>query len=273
MEKSTQPGFPPGQPDKVTNRENRSGNSPQTAIAIAGVCFSYPDKPNVLQDVSLTIMAGERVGAIGANGAGKTTLFLSICGVLTPNAGDIRLFDKPVVAGEFRPEVGLVFQNPNDQLFCASVWDDVAFGPQNMGLSESEVENRVSAVLELTGVSALKNRAPHHLSGGQKRMVAIAGVLAMHPQVVIYDEPSANLDLRSRRRLIEFLQASQETVLISAHDLELILDVCDRVILMDEGRIIATGTPEEIMADTQLMAAHGLEKPHSLTPHHRNSRG
>ncbi|MBK4731038.1 energy-coupling factor ABC transporter ATP-binding protein [Oxynema sp. CENA135] len=237
------------------------------AISIAGLYFSYPDKADVLQDVSLHIVKGERVGLIGANGAGKTTLFLSICGILKPNSGNISVFDRPVVTGEFRPEIGLVFQNPNDQLFCASVWDDVAFGPQNMGLSASEVERRVQEALGIAGVADLVHRPPHHLSGGQKQMVAIAGILAMQPQLVMYDEPSANLDLRSRRRIINFLQSSPQTLLISSHDLELILQVCDRVILMDEGRIIATGKPEEIMGDRQLMESRGLEKPHSLIPH------
>ncbi|MCT7958284.1 energy-coupling factor ABC transporter ATP-binding protein [Laspinema palackyanum] len=244
----------------VRNREN-------VAVAIDELCFSYPDKADVLQNISLRIHPGDRVGLIGSNGAGKTSLFLSICGILKPISGQITLFNHPVIPGEFRPEIGLVFQNPNDQLFSASVWDDVAFGPQNMGLSGSELSDRVRTALDLTGVRDLETRPPHHLSGGQKRMVAIATVLAMQPQIILYDEPSANLDLRARRRLIHFLQASQETVLISSHDLELILEVCDRVILMDEGRIITTGSPDVVMADAPLMEAHGLEKPHSLLRH------
>ncbi|MBO0351179.1 ABC transporter ATP-binding protein [Phormidium pseudopriestleyi FRX01] len=250
-----------------------SSNSPgieqeNVAIAIHELGFSYPDKADVLQNISLRIHPGDRVGLIGSNGAGKTSLFLSICGILQPISGQITLLNRPVIPGEFRPEIGLVFQNPNDQLFSASVWDDVAFGPQNMGLSGSELSDRVRTALDLTGVQDLETRPPHHLSGGQKRMVAIATVLAMQPQIILYDEPSANLDLRARRRLIHFLQASQETLLISSHDLELILEVCDRVILMDEGRIITTGSPDIVMADAPLMEAHGLEKPHSLL-HHR----
>ncbi|MCT7969060.1 energy-coupling factor ABC transporter ATP-binding protein [Laspinema sp. D1] len=244
----------------VRNREN-------VAIAIDELCFSYPDKADVLQNISLRIHPGDRVGLIGSNGAGKTSLFLSICGILKPISGQITLLNHPVIPGEFRPEIGLVFQNPNDQLFSASVWDDVAFGPQNMGLSGSELSDRVRTALDLTGVRDLETRPPHHLSGGQKRMVAIATVLAMQPQIILYDEPSANLDLRARRRLIHFLQTSQETLLISSHDLELILEVCDRVILMDEGRIITTGSPDVVMADAPLMEAHGLEKPHSLLRH------
>jgi len=237
----------------------------KTAIALKNVNFSYSDHPGTLKEINLTIVPGERVGIIGPNGAGKTTLFLSICGIL-PATGEISLFDKPVIPGEFRSEIGLVFQNPNDQLFCASVWEDVAFGPENMGLSPEEVNQRVDRALSLTGVQELAPRPPHHLSGGEKRMVAIAGVLAMQPQLVIYDEPSANLDALARRRLIQFLQGASETMLISSHDLEMILEVCDRVILMAAGKIIADGIPAKIMGDRQLMTAFGLEKPHSL--HH-----
>lgn len=242
-------------------------NNINPAIFIKNVCFSYPDKRDVLCGVNFQVLPGERVGIIGPNGAGKTTLFMSICGVLTPTAGEIMLFGEPVQPGEFRPEIGLVFQNPNDQLFCASVWDDVAFGPQNMGFSPLEVEKQVQEALAVTGLLELALRPPHHLSGGEKRMVAIAGVLAMSPLAVIYDEPSANLDIRARRRLINFLQSSPQTMLISSHDLELILETCDRVILMDAGKIIADGNPQEIMGDAQLMENHGLEKPHSLFIH------
>lgn len=239
-------------------------SSAAVAISVSGLCFSYPHRPDVLRNISVILRPGERVGLIGPNGAGKTTLFLLICGVVAPVAGEIQLFDKLVKVGEFRSEIGLVFQNPDDQLFSPSVRDDVAFGPENMGLSEEEIENRVQEALRLTGVEKLANRVPHNLSGGEKCMVAIAGVLAMRPKVVLYDEPSANLDMRSRRRLIHFLQQSQETILISSHDLELILEVCDRVLLLDDGQIIADGNPREVMGDQQLMESHGLEKPHSL---------
>ena len=161
----------------------------------------------------------------------------------------------------------MVFQNPDDQLFCPSVWDDVAFGPRNLGLAKEEVEARVTDALSFTGGLELAGRPPHHLSGGEKRMVSIAGVLAMHPQLLIYDEPTSNLDIRSRRRLIHFLQASQETMLIASHDLEFILEVCDRVVLMDEGRFVVNGEPREVLGDAELMEAHGLERPHSLVPH------
>jgi cobalt/nickel transport system ATP-binding protein len=250
--------------------------SMEPALVVSRLSFSYPDKPDVLRDASLEVLPGERVGLIGPNGAGKTTFFLLICGVLKPNGGEIVLFGEPMVHGDFRSGIGMIFQNPDDQLFCPSVRDDVAFGPQNLGLSREEVEARVTEALSLTGALELATRPPHHLSRGEKRMVSIAGVLAMCPRLLIYDEPSANLDIRSRRCLIRFLQASKETVLIASHYLELILEVCDRVLLMDEGRVVANGSPHELMSDVELMEAHGLERPHSLVPHaepHHGCRG
>jgi len=239
----------------------------QPVLTVSRLCFSYADKPDVLKNIDLEVMAGERVGLIGPNGAGKTTLFLVICGVLKPAVGDISLLGKPVVSGKFNPEVALVFQNPDDQLFCPSVKDDVAFGPQNMGLSKEEIEARVAEALSTVGGSKLAERPAHHLSEGEKRIISIAGVLAMRPKLIIYDEPSANLDIRSRRRLIRLLQSSPETIMIAAHDLELVLEVCDRVVLIDDGSIVADGNPHEIMGNVQLMEAHGQEKPHSLVPH------
>jgi cobalt/nickel transport system ATP-binding protein len=192
---------------------------------------------------------------------------MSLVGIQKPEAGEIALFGRPTKHRDFRPEIGLVFQKSDDQLFSPSVRDDVAFGPENLGLPPAEVTQRVTEALTITGVADLADRAPHHLSGGEKRMVSIAGVMAMHPQLVIYDEPSANLDIRSRRRLIEFLQQADHAFIIASHDLEFLLEVCERIILLDEGRIIADGSPHEVMSNIELMKAHGLERPHSLTPH------
>lgn len=239
----------------------------QPALRVSGLSFSYPDKADVLGGVSFTVMEGERVGVIGPNGAGKTTFFLVVCGVLRPEAGEVSLFGKRMEAGGFRPEIGMVFQNPDDQLFSASVREDVAFGARNLGLGEDQVRRRVAEALSKTGALELVDRPPHHLSGGEKRMVSIAGVLAMRPRLIVYDEPNASLDMRSRRRLIRFLQASQQTMLVASHDLELILEVCDRVVVMDEGRLVADGDPRRVMGDVALMEAHGLERPHSLVPH------
>jgi cobalt/nickel transport system ATP-binding protein len=233
------------------------------AIRINNLSFSYPQNSLILDNLNLKVLTGEKIGIIGPNGAGKTTLFLSICGVLSP-IGDIFVFEQPIIPGQFRPEIGFVFQNPDDQLFSPTVWDDVAFGPENMGLSPEEITQRVEEALSLTGVSRLKDRIPHQLSGGEKCMVAIASVLSMQPKLILYDEPSANLDLKARRRLINFLQFSQETILLSSHDLELVLEVCDRLILINQGNIIADGKPKEIMGNRELMEHNNLEVPYSL---------
>lgn len=236
------------------------------ALKVANLQFAYPETP-VLRGIDIEVPEGQKVGLIGPNGVGKTTLFHSICGILKPTGGSVALFGNPVQAGKFNPDVGLLFQYPDDQLFSPSVRDDIAFGPLNMGLSPEEVNSRVLGAIERTAVGAFADRAPHHLSGGQKRMVAIAGVQAMRPRLMMYDEPSANLDIRSKRRLIEFIRNSAETAIISSHDLELVLELAERVILLDEGRIIADGNPIEIMGNGDLMEKHGLEKPHSLRPH------
>ena len=175
--------------------------------------------------------------------------------------------DKPVVANGFNPHIGLLFQNPNNQLFSASVREDIRFGPANMDLLPHQVDERVEAAIALTGLQTLVERPPHHLSGGEKQMVAIAGLLAMHPLIVLYDEPTASLDIRSRRRLINFMQGLQQTMVIASHDLEYLLEVCDRILIMYQGKIVADGDPREIMGDDALMHAYDLEKPHSLIPH------
>jgi len=244
-----------------------SGPAAETVLKVSGLSFRYSDQLTVLQGVDFTAAAGERVGIIGPNGAGKTTLFMLVCGLLKPAAGGIHVLGKPVVPGNFRPEIGMVFQNPDAQLFCPSVMEDVAFGPRNLGLSGDEVNARVRSALEVVGIGDLGQRPPHNLSGGEKRLVAIAGVLAMRPKLVIYDEPTSNLDIRYRRRVIRLIQSSRDTMLIASHDLEFILEVCHRVILLDNGCVVADGNPREIMRDHELMEAHGLETPHSLIPH------
>ncbi|MEL7353719.1 MAG: ABC transporter ATP-binding protein [Cyanobacteria bacterium P01_A01_bin.116] len=240
------------------------------AIAIQDLTFQYPDCEPVLNQLSLSLQVGQRVGVIGHNGCGKTTLFMLLCGVLAPNSGTISLLNKPIEPRQFRPEIGMLFQDPDDQLFSPTVREDIAFGPENMGFPAEVVSQRVDEALSATGTAFLAERTPHHLSGGEKQMVAIASLLAMQPEVVLYDEPTASLDMRTRRRLISFLQRSTQTILVSSHDLEFILDVCDRVLLIDNGQIIADGDPMTIMGNQPLMEAHGLEKPHSLIPHVRS---
>ena len=237
------------------------------ALDLQDVNFAYPGRPAALNGVNLQIRHGERVGLIGPNGAGKTSLFLTTCGILKPDSGNIVAYNQVIQSSRFHPGIGLVFQNSDDQLFSPTVEEDVAFGPYNIGLNETEVQARVKEAFTLTGTQHLASRAPHHLSGGEKRMVSIAGVLAMRPGLVLYDEPDANLDSRARRRLIQFLQQAPHTLIVASHDLEMVLEVCDRVLLLDGGKIIADGIPAHIMGDIRLMEAHGLEKPHSLIPH------
>ncbi|MEM8502793.1 MAG: ABC transporter ATP-binding protein [Cyanobacteria bacterium P01_D01_bin.1] len=255
--------------NEVFLEEQKKAKQGKSAIATRNLTFCYPNCDPVLNNISLFVHQGQRIGIIGHNGCGKTTLFMLLCGVLSPNSGEISLLDQPVEPGQFRPEVAMLFQDPDDQLFSPTVREDIAFGPQNMGLDPEAATARVNRALAVTGTEFLGDRTPHHLSGGEKQMVAIAGLLAMNPEVILLDEPTASLDMRTRRRLIGFLQRSAETLLISSHDLEFVLEVCDRVLLIDNGQIIADGDPLDIMGDQELMEAHGLEKPHSLIPHVR----
>jgi len=243
----------------------------ELAVEVHQLWVAYPGCPPVLQGLDLRVEVGQRVGVIGPNGAGKTTLFLALAGLLPPWAGQITLLGQPLQPGQFRPEVGLVFQDPADQLFAPSVAEDVAFGLRNLGLPEAEITAAVQAALQRTGTLHLANRPPHHLSDGEKRLVALAGVLAMQPQLVLYDEPTAGLDLRSRRRLIAFLQQAGHTFLLASHDLELILEVCNWVILLDQGRIWAQGSPRQLLGQAGLLEAHGLEVPSSLRCQGRGS--
>ncbi len=254
-------------PEEKTSLMDHTAQANTAALHINGLRFSYPGRPPALNGIDFQTATGERVGLIGPNGAGKTSLFLTICGVLAPNSGAITVLGTELRPGKFHPQIGMVFQNSDDQLFSPTVREDIAFGPVNLGFDADEIENAVSEALALTGTEHLADRAPHHLSGGEKRMVSIASVLATRPGVVLYDEPDANLDMRARRRLIEFLRGAPHTLILASHDLEMVLEVCDRVILLDDGQVVADGDPRTIMADQALMEAHGLEKPHSLIPH------
>lgn len=234
-----------------------------SALNIKNLYFNYENNL-ILKDLNLIIKPEEKVGLIGSNGCGKTTLFLTICGILAPQKGLITVFNEKINQGKFYPNIGFVFQNPNDQLFCPTVRDDIIFGAENLGLSTTEIQQRLSSVLEATGVAHLQDRVSHQLSGGEKCMVAIASILIMQPKLILYDEPSANLDLKARRRLINFLQSSPQTLMISSHDLEMIREVCHRVILLNNGQIIADGYPDEIMSNEDLMMGNCLEIPASL---------
>lgn len=242
--------------------------APLPPLTLQSISFGYPERPTTFTDLSLQIQPGDRLGLIGPNGAGKTTLFLLVCGVLAPQQGQILLGDRPVIPGEFHPEIGLVFQNPDDQLFCPTVADDVAFGPTEMGLSREEIHTRVNHALGATGIEHLADLPPHQLSGGQKRMVAIAGVLACQPTITLYDEPSANLDAPARNRLIQYLQGSTQPLtdrtqpgafMVSSHDLPFLRATCNRIMLLDRGDIIADGSVEAVLGDRSLMASYGME--------------
>jgi cobalt/nickel transport system ATP-binding protein len=235
------------------------------------LCFRYPGGTEALNGVSFRIMPGEAVGIIGCNGAGKSTLLLHLNGFLSPTRGEVRIGDVPVTrqtAALARRAVGLVFQDPDDQLFMPTVLEDVAFGPLNQGLASVDAELRSMAALARVGMAHVRDRPPHKLSAGEKRAVAIATVLAMAPDVLVMDEPSSNLDPRARRRLIGLLLGFEHTRIIATHDLELVVDVCPRVLVMDAGRVVAQGPTAELLNDEALMLAHGLERPHSLRHHH-----
>jgi cobalt/nickel transport system ATP-binding protein len=248
-------------------------------INVEHISFAYPDGRAALQDVSLHVRSGEKVALIGPNGAGKSTLLLHLNGLLKPQVGRIRVCGLDVRDGNLgavRAAVGLVFQDPNDQLFCPTIFEDIAFGPLYQGLPEADVRTRVTAALEAVGMADFAARSSYRLSLGEKKRVALATVLSLRPQILVLDEPSAGLDPRARRSLIQLLITVHPTLLIASHDLELVLEVCDRVVLLDEGRVFANGKPGETMCDVELMEAHGLERPHSLVhhvePHHTRRR-
>jgi len=233
-------------------------------VRLEDVHFDYPDGTPALQGVSFELHHGESVGLVGANGAGKSTILLHLAGVLFPSSGMVRVGDWPVTAetlAHVRRSLGLVFQDPDDQLFMPTVADDVAFGPLNLGLPDDEVEARVSGALQRVGAAALRSRPPYRLSGGEKRAAAIASVLAMSPDILVMDEPSAGLDPAARRRLIGLLRSFEHTKIVATHDLDLVLDVCARTVVLREGRVAADGPTASIFGDASLLGACHLEKP------------
>ncbi len=233
-------------------------------VEMQDVCFTYPDGTPALDRVSFRITHGESVGIVGANGAGKSTLLLHLIGSLMPRSGTVRIGDMPLTKDtlpHIRRTVGMIFQDPDDQLFMPNVHDDVAFGPLNMGLPPEEVEERVSRALETVGAAHLRERPPYRLSGGEKRAVSIATVLSMWPDILVMDEPSANLDSYSRRQLIELLKTFKHTKIIATHDLDLVLDICTRTMMMQAGRIVAGGPTIEILQNDALLAQSHLERP------------
>ncbi|TAL15579.1 ABC transporter ATP-binding protein [bacterium] len=233
-------------------------------IEVVDLKYTYPDSTKALRGVSFTLTHGESVALVGANGAGKSTLLLHLNGFLAPVEGAVRIGHVPITPKTLesvRRTVGMVFQDPDDQLFMPTVDEDVSFGPLNLGLPPEEVEKRVVDALERVGALALRDRPPHRLSGGEKRAVAIASVLAMRPDVLVMDEPSSNLDPRARRRLITLLGSFHHTKIIATHDLDLVLDLCERTIVLHGGEVLADGPTKDIFADEELLERSGLEKP------------
>lgn len=234
------------------------------SIEIRNLSFQYPDGHPALNQVNLTISPGEKAALVGPNGAGKSTLLLHLNGILR-GQGEIRvcgldLSDKNNLP-KVRGMVGLVFQNPDDQLFSPTVYDDVAFGPLYQGLPIDVVEQRVQTALEAVHMETYAARVSHHLSVGEKKRIAIATVLSMQPEVLVLDEPTAGLDPRARRNLIHLLAELDMTMLVSTHDMHLVRELFPRMIIMDQGRIIADGNTVELLKDTALLEAHGLEIP------------
>jgi len=233
-------------------------------IEIKDLEYSYPDKTKALNGLSFKILHGESVAIVGANGAGKSTLLSHLNGVLVPTAGGVRIGDYPLTKQtltHIRRSVGMVFQNPDDQLFMPTVFEDVAFGPLNLGLPLQEVEQRAMSALERVGAAHLRERPPYKLSGGQKRAVAIASVLSMLPDILVMDEPNAGLDPKARRQLILLLKSFTHTKIIATHDLDLVLDVCERTIVLCNGVVIADRPTLQIFSDEALLIQAHLEKP------------
>lgn len=234
-----------------------------TSLLVEELHYSYPDGHMALRGVSLCVRRGEKVALVGPNGAGKSTLMLQLNGILS-GKGSIEIAGVPVTKpnlGRVRALVGLVFQNPDDQLFSPTVFEDVAFGPLHMGLPEPEVRGRVDRALAQVRMEAYRERLSHHLSVGEKKRIAVATVLAMNPEILVLDEPSAGLDPRARRTLITLLRELPLTMLVSTHDMLMVRELFDRMVIMDGGQIVADGATRELLEDQTLLEAHGLEKP------------
>lgn len=238
-------------------------------VELRGLRHAYPDGHEALRGVDLHVHPGERVALLGPNGAGKTTLVLHLNGVLRPDSGTVTISGLPVAEDsllEVRRRVGIVFQDPDDQLFMPTVRQDVAFGPRNLGLRGAELDTRVEEALAAVEVSDLADRPPHHLSFGQRRRVAVATVLAMEPEILVLDEPSSNLDPAARREVADILRGLDVTVLMVTHDLPYALELCERSVLLSDGLVVGDGPTADVLGDRELMAAHRLELPYGFDP-------
>ncbi|WP_205474375.1 energy-coupling factor ABC transporter ATP-binding protein [Nocardioides sp. SYSU D00038] len=238
-------------------------------LDVRGLAYAYPDGHQALYGVDLHVHPGERVALLGPNGAGKTTLVLHLNGILEAGAGSVRVSGLEMTKrnlADIRRRVGIVFQDPDDQLFMGTVGADVAFGPSNLGLRGAALDARVTAALEQVGMAEYADRPPHHLSFGQRRRVAVATVLAMEPDILVLDEPTANLDPASRRELADILRSLDVTVLMVTHDLPYALELCPRSVVLSDGSVVADGATYDLLTDTELMRAHRLELPWGFDP-------
>ncbi len=236
-----------------------------TAIEVRELGYRYPDGTNALKGISLRVAHGERIALLGPNGAGKSTLIGHLNGITRAQQGSIVIEQRTIAAetvAKVRERVGVVFQDPDNMLFMTSVADDIAFGPRNMGLTAEEVARRVTLALAEVGLVDLAAKPGLHLSFGQKKRAALAAVLAMEPAVLVLDEPTSNLDPRSKRSMVELLSGLDVTLIVATHDMDLAWTLCDRAIVLDDGRIVADGPARDIMIDEALMHRHGLEVPH-----------
>ena len=240
-------------------------------LRLENICFAYPAHGELFRDFNLTVARDDRVGVVGANGSGKTTLFYLIMGLLRHAAGRLFVLDREVRCDVdrvlVRRNVGFLFQNSEDQLFCPTVEDDVAFGPLNLGLDEADVRKIVAETLAGMHLSAYAGQVTDRLSGGEKRLVALATVLAMKPDVLLLDEPASGLDPRARRRLIGLLDEIGRTQVISSHDMEFVRATCTRVVVLDQGRVTADEPTDQVLGDAEMLLRTGLEQPYSLGAH------
>ena len=236
-------------------------------IEAENLYYAYPDKTIAPAGINFSITHGESVAIVGENGAGKSTLLMHLNGSLLPTSGEMRIGHVPVTKrnlNSIRQSIGMVFQNPDDQLFMSTVFDDVAFGPLNLGFSDEEIKTLVEKSLETVGMLSVKDRPPYHLSGGEKRRIAIASVLSMSPNVLAMDEPSSDLDPKSRRKLIELLKSFEHTKIIASHDLDLIAEVCERTLVIFKGKVEADDATSEIFKNKNLLKRCSLEQPLSM---------
>ncbi len=233
-------------------------------VTVKDLCYRYPEGTHALEDVSFTVTHGESVAVVGANGAGKSTLLLHLNGLLLPTQGNINVggtYVNKKTLREIRKKVGFVFQNPDDQLFMPTVFDDVAFGPLQMGLSAATVDTQVKNALKQVGALHLADRPPFKLSAGEKRLAAMAAILVMQPDILVMDEPSSSLDPLARRNLIRLLKSFKHTKIIATHDLDMVLEVCRRTLVLCNGKLTADAPPLEVFNNNKLLKSSHLEKP------------